>query len=111
MVIHIVNGFEGEKPDFLQLIGKTEQFCGLVLARENQIMTVPARASGPDCARERDQERWCPITPGCSAHIRTRVIRGIGVAEINISTDKDVPVIRTPRRENECAQDQNLKTG
>jgi hypothetical protein len=37
MVIHIVNGFEGEKPSFLQFIRKTEQFCGLVLARKNQI--------------------------------------------------------------------------
>jgi len=37
MVIHIVNGFEAEKPSFLQFISKTEQFCGLVLARKNQI--------------------------------------------------------------------------
>ena len=37
MVIHIVNGFEVEKPSFLQFISKTEQLCGLVLARKNQI--------------------------------------------------------------------------
>ena len=37
MVIHIVNGFEREKPKFLQFIHKTEQFCGSVLPRKNQI--------------------------------------------------------------------------
>jgi hypothetical protein len=37
MVIHIVNGFEGKKPNFLQFIRKTEQFCGLARSRKNQI--------------------------------------------------------------------------
>jgi len=37
MVIHIVNGFEREKLKFLQFIHKTEQFCGSVLPRKNQI--------------------------------------------------------------------------
>jgi hypothetical protein len=37
MVIHIVNGFEGEKPSFLQFILKPEQFCGLVPTRKNRI--------------------------------------------------------------------------
>jgi hypothetical protein len=37
MVIHIVNGFEGEKPSFLQFIRKPEQFCGLVPTRKNRI--------------------------------------------------------------------------
>jgi len=36
MVIHIVNGCKVEKLSFLQFIGKTEQFCGLVLAGKNQ---------------------------------------------------------------------------
>jgi hypothetical protein len=37
MVIHIVNGYESEKPSFLQFIRKTEQLCGLALTRKNQI--------------------------------------------------------------------------
>jgi len=36
MVIHIVNGFEREKPSFLQFIHKTEQFCGPILVGKNQ---------------------------------------------------------------------------
>ena len=43
MVIHIVNGFEREKLKFLQFIHKTEQFCGSVLPRKNQIWRGPRR--------------------------------------------------------------------
>jgi hypothetical protein len=43
MVIHIVNGFDREKPSFLQFIRKTKQLCGLVLTRKNQIRWSLAR--------------------------------------------------------------------
>jgi len=43
MVIHIVNGFEAEKPSFLQFIRKTEQVCGLILARKDEIRRCSSR--------------------------------------------------------------------
>jgi len=49
MVIHIVNGFEREKPSFLQFIRKTEQFCGLVLTGKNQNTVAPAPVCGREC--------------------------------------------------------------
>src|ERR1700693_161569 len=57
MVIHIVNGFKGEKPSFLQFIRKTEQLFGWILAPREPNTAAPAPASGLECGRARDRER------------------------------------------------------
>ena len=47
---------------------------------------------------------------GADSHARHPRV-AIGVAEINISVDENVPIIRAPRCQNECAQDRDLKNG
>ena len=45
---------------------------------------------------------------GADSHARHPRV-AIGVAEINISVDENVPIIRAPRCQNECAQDRDLE--
>ena len=47
---------------------------------------------------------------GADSHARHPRV-AIGVAEINISVDENVPIIRAPRCQNECAQDRDLEHG
>src|SRR5262249_30977487 len=48
---------------------------------------------------------------GADSHPAHHPRVAIGVAEINISVDENVPIIRTPRCQNECAQDRDLENG
>jgi hypothetical protein len=57
MVIHIVNGFEGEKAKFFTIYPQTGTVLRLGSDPKEPNTAAPGRASGPEYDRSRDRKR------------------------------------------------------